>query len=132
MNVVDQARKLRRIIEQNAESMNAAEALESQELFPNWNGKGVSYAAGQRVRHAGLLYKVLQAHTSQPDWTPLTAPSLFAEVLISDTTTIPEWRQPDSTSPYAKGDKVTHNGQTWTSAIDGNVWEPGVYGWDAE
>lgn len=27
------------------------------------------------------------------------------------------------------GDKVTHNGKTWTSIVDNNVWEPGVYGW---
>lgn len=28
-----------------------------------------------------------------------------------------------------KGDKVSHNGSHWTSTVDGNVWEPGVYGW---
>ena len=44
--------------------------------------------------------------------------------------TVPEWEQPDSTNPYAKGDKVTHNGKTWISTADGNVWEPGVYGWE--
>ena len=38
--------------------------------------------------------------------------------------------QPDSTNPYAKGDKVTHNGKTWQSTTDNNVWEPGVYGWE--
>ena len=42
---------------------------------------------------------------------------------------IPEWVQPDSTNPYRKGDKVVHNGKTWESTIDNNVWEPGVYGW---
>ena len=41
-----------------------------------------------------------------------------------------EWEQPESTNPYSKGDKVTHNGKTWRSTIDGNVWEPGVYGWE--
>lgn len=58
------------------------------------------------------------------------APSLFAKVLIPDSSTVPEWEQPDSTNPYAKGDKVTHNGKTWISTADGNVWEPGVYGWE--
>jgi hypothetical protein len=28
-----------------------------------------------------------------------------------------------------KGDRVTHNDQTWESTVDNNVWEPGVYGW---
>lgn len=40
-----------------------------------------------------------------------------------------ETSQLDSTNPYTKGDKVTHNGKTWISDIDNNVWEPGVYGW---
>lgn len=39
------------------------------------------------------------------------------------------WEQPDSTNPYMTGDKVTHNGKTWVSDVDNNVWEPGVYGW---
>ena len=56
-------------------------------------------------------------------------PSLFARVLIPDPEVIPEWVQPDSTNPYAKGDKVRHSGSVWVSDIDGNVWEPGVYGW---
>ena len=42
---------------------------------------------------------------------------------------IGEWAQPDSTNPYMKGDRVTHNGHTWESDIDNNVWEPSVYGW---
>ena len=29
-----------------------------------------------------------------------------------------------------RGDKVTHNGATWISTVDNNVWEPGVYGRD--
>lgn len=37
---------------------------------------------------------------------------------------------PDSTNPYMTGDKVTHNGSTWVSTCDNNVWEPGVYGWE--
>ena len=72
---------------------------------------------------------MLQAHTSQDGWEPNVAPSLFAKVLIPDPEVIPEWEQPDSTNPYMKGDKVTHNGYTWISDIDNNVWEPGVYGW---
>ena len=97
-------------------------------LYPAWRS-GVDYVAGQRVLHGGVLYKALQDHTSQDDWTPDAAPSLFAKVLIPDEETIPEWEQPDSTNPYSKGDKVMHNGKTWTSDIDNNVWEPGVYGW---
>ena len=112
-----------------AQSLTDAEAITATCLHPKWNGDGVQYTAGQRVQDDGILYTVLQAHTSQPDWKPTAAPSLFAKVLIPDPTVVPEWEQPESTNPYAKGDKVAHNGKTWVSDIDGNVWEPGVYGW---
>ena len=111
------------------ESATDEQALSVPVLYPAWRS-GVDYVTGQRVLHGGVLYKALQDHTSQDDWTPDAAPSLFAKVLIQDAETIPEWEQPDSTNPYSKGDKVTHNGKTWISDIDNNVWEPGVYGWE--
>ena len=104
------------------------QALAVLALYPVWRS-GVYYAVGIRVLYNGTLYKVLTAHTSQADWTPDAAPSLFAKVLIPDETVISEWEQPDSTNPYRAGDNVTHNGKTWVSDIDNNVWEPGVYGW---
>ena len=75
-----------------------------------------------------MLDTVLQAHTAQAGWTPIAAPSLFAKVLIPDPSVVPEWEQPDSTNPYMKGDKVKHNGKTWVSLVDNNVWEPGAVG----
>lgn len=104
------------------------QALSVPVLYPAWR-YGVAYTSGQRVLYKSVLYKVLQDHTAQADWTPEAAPSLFSQVLIPDWDNIPEWVQPESTNPYAKGDKVTHNGKTWVSDIDNNVWEPGVYGW---
>ena len=110
------------------ESATDEQALSVSVLYPAWRS-GVYYAAGIRVLYNGTLYKALTAHTSQDDWTPDAAPSLFAKVLIPDETVIPEWEQPDSTNPYSAGDKGTHNGKTWVSDIDNNVWEPSVYGW---
>lgn len=104
-------------------------ALQAITLYDEWNGDSVEYETGKRVRYNNVLYKVLQDHTSQDDWMPDQAPSLFAKVLIPDASVIPNWEQPDSTNPYSKGDKVTHNGKTWVSDVDNNVWEPGVYGW---
>ena len=110
------------------ESATDEQALSVPALYPAWRS-GVRYAAGQRVLYRGVLYKVLQDHTSQDDWTPDAASSLFAQVLNPDADIISEWVQPESTNPYAKGDKVTHNGKTWVSDYDNNVWEPGVFGW---
>ena len=103
-------------------------ALRMVEFYPTWEAD-TDYATGFKVQYNGTLYKCLQAHTGQADWTPDAAPSLWAKVLIPDETVIPAWEQPDSTNPYSKGDKVTHNGKMWVSTVDNNVWMPGVYGW---
>lgn len=129
MTWTEKARRLRPHIEAAAQSLTDEDAVDAVELYPAWSGEGVGYTAGVRLRYEGVLYSVLQAHTSQPDWTPDAAVSLFARVLIPDPEAIPEWAQPSSTNPYMRGDKVAHNGKTWQSDIDNNVWEPGVYGW---
>lgn len=112
----------------NTLSVDDNTALRMVEFYPAW-ATDTAYPAGYKVQHGGKLWRCLQAHTSQTGWEPNNAPSLWAKVLIPDTNVIPEWEQPDSTNPYSTGDKVTHNGKTWVSDIDNNVWEPGVHGW---
>ena len=112
----------------NVLEVDDATALRMVEFYPEW-ASGVAYTAGYKVQRSGKLCRCLQAHTSQEGWGPEDAPSLWAKVLIPDDTVAPEWEQPDSTNPYSEGDKVSHNGKTWVSDIDNNVWEPGVYGW---
>ena len=124
----EQARQFRKLLESNAESMSDEEILNYPDFVEKWKS-GKSYSVGKRLEHNGTIYTVLQDHTSQDDWTPDAAPSLFTKVLIPDASVIPEWEQPDSTNPYMTGDKVTHNSKTWVSDVDNNVWEPGVYGW---
>lgn len=119
-----------------AQSLPDEAALEFVALYPEWIA-GESYAAGQRVKYKGTLYKVLQGHVSQADWAPDAAPSLFAKVLPGQEGNEPEegygeWVQPDSTNGYSLGDRVSHNGKIWESIFDGsNVWEPGAVGTEA-
>lgn len=122
-----EALKLRANIETGAQSIPDESAIETVSLFPVWRS-GVAYAVDFRVRYNDILYRCITAHESQETWTPDVSPSLWAGVLVEDGKILP-WEQPDSTNPYMTGDKVTHNGQTWISDVDGNVWEPGVYGW---
>ena len=128
-DILQQAQAIRDSMDAAAIVLTDEQAVKAPRLYPAWK-TSKSYTVGERIRYNGILYKVLQAHTSQEDWTPDVAVSLFAKVLISDPTTIPAWEQPESTNPYKKGDKVTHNGSTWVSTVDNNVWEPGVYGWE--
>lgn len=102
-------------------------ALRMTDFYPEWSA-GQAYTVGFKVQYGGTLYKCLNAHTSQDDWTPDVSPSLFAKVLIPNENIVPEWEQPESTNPYMAGDKVIHNGKTWESLVDNNVWEPGTSG----
>lgn len=105
------------------------QAIDAPAVYPTWK-EDVIYTVDERILYNDILYKVITTHTSQSDWTPDVAVSLFAKVLILDADVILEWEQPDSTNPYMIGDKVTHNGSTWVSIVDNNVWEPSVYGWE--
>lgn len=127
MDYIENARRLRPIIERAVQSLPDNDALKTVMLYPVWRTDTV-YASDYRVRYDGILYRCITGHTAQETWTPDVSPSLWSRVLVEDGKILP-WVQPDSTNPYSKGDKVTHNGKTWVSEVDGNVWEPGVYGW---
>ena len=124
--------KIREMIEKASASLPDADAIEAAELFPAW-AVGVAYSVGERVQYDGKLYKVVQAHTSQADWTPDKTPALFAEVAAPGE--IPVWKQPTGAQDaYAKGDKVWFpdvNTTVYESIIDSNVWSPTDYpqGW---
>ena len=117
---------MRPIIEKAAASLSDAEALEAPMLFPSWKA-GTDYGADQRIEYGGTLYRCVQAHTSQTDWTPPATPALWVVVSLEEW---PDWVQPTGAhDAYAAGAKVSHAGKHWTSNVDANVWEPGVYGW---
>lgn len=123
------AAKLRPIIEAAATSLSDVEAAKAVELFPKWECPH-DYVVGDRVNDISTnkLYKCVQAHTSQADWTPDAAASLWS-VAADPAEEWPAWSQPvGAHDAYAAGDKVSHNGKHWTSNVDNNVWEPGTAG----
>ena len=131
MTLIELARKLRPLIEKAAASLDDTDAIEGAVLFPQWSGNSISYVKDDRICYEGILYRCLQDHISQENWTPIGAPSLWAKVLIPSPDVIPEWEQPDSTNPYMTGDRVTYKGKIYESTIDNNIWSPESYpaGW---
>lgn len=130
----EQLRQIIRLaVKQARQITDNAEALEVKFLYKEFEAQiGRDLAVGEYIQYNDKLYKVLQAHKVQANWTPVDAPSLFAEVLTDPTgETILEWRQPDSTNAYMKGDKVMFEGVAYESLIDNNVWSPAAYpaGW---
>lgn len=124
--------KLREMIEKASVSLADEDALESVELFPVW-AADTAYSTDQRVRYGEKLYKCVQAHTSQADWTPDATPALWTEVAKPGE--IPVWKQPTGAQDaYMTGDKVWYpdvDTTVYESLIDNNVWSPEDYpqGW---
>lgn len=127
MTLIELARKLRYYIEKASLSLTDEDALQAVELYPAWQ-TGTAYSVNDRIRHNSILYRCVQAHTSQADWTPDITPALWTKVSIEE---YPEWIQPTGAQDaYRIGDKVSHKGKHWINTLDYNTYEPGVYGWN--
>lgn len=106
-------------------------ALQVEALYPEWEVGGV-YVTSDIRRYNDELYRALQNSTGTTEHTPDIATSLWKRILPAEEPGgyLP-WVQPlGATDAYNIGDRVTHKDKVWESTVDGNVWEPGVYGWD--
>ena len=103
---------------------------EHPDVFPNWTAN-YSGKSGPIVQHDGVLYRCNRDVNGDT-----TAPSNQSKIWskVSEIVQkIAAWVQPTGAhDAYALGAEVTHNGKTWVSVADNNVWEPGVYGWNAK
>ncbi|MEA4824912.1 MAG: hypothetical protein VB111_12500 [Clostridiaceae bacterium] len=129
----EKAWQLRKVIESSVSAANLTveAALECVELYPEWE-VAKAYTAGQRCKRGGTLYECFQGHTSQADWTPEVAPSLWGAVTVDPATGYDEWVQPTGAhDAYNTGDRVVYAGVVYESLIDGNTYSPEVYpaGW---
>ena len=120
-----------------AATLTDGQAMEVATVYPRWEA-GKAYAVGDIISYGenGVgdpqLYKVVQAHTSQEDWTPDAAASLY-DAFGLDVQGYPVWSQPTGAhDAYNTGDVVNYNGTLYKSLIDGNVWAPDAYpqGWE--
>lgn len=102
------------------------EAYAIRVLYPEFQ-IGIVYKVGERIMYKDKFYKVISEHTSQADWTPDVAVSLFVEI-PDPSIEYPEFKQPTSTeTAYMKGDKITFNGAKYISLVDYNVYSPTDY-----
>lgn len=134
------AEQFRRALQMFAETLTDEQAMEIATIYPVW-GAGKKYEANEVVAYGEnevgdpQLYRCLMAHTSQSDWMPDTAPSLWKAIGIAGDG-VPVWSQPTGSSDaYNAGDRVHYpdaDGPIYVSNIDGNVWSPDVYGWTKE
>lgn len=125
--LTDMQKELVSLLQGTLPTAPAEIAQQNVDWYKEWTA-GENLTVGTRRAYEGLLYEVVQAHTTQIGWEPPNVPALFKRVW---TEAYPEWVQPTGAQDaYANGDKVSHNGKKWVSTVDSNVWEPGVYGWE--
>lgn len=99
------------------------ELSDIRDLWPEWKAGEVVKQDAIR-RYAKALWKCIQPHTTQADWTPDISVSLWTR--IAPPGVIAAWVQPTGAhDAYHLGDRVTHEGKTWESQIDANTTEPG-------
>lgn len=133
------AQQMNRFLQMSVQSANLTDekAMEIADLYPEWETMR-AYKVDEILKYGvntdgeTQLYKVVQAHTSQADWTPDTAASLYKKIGFTDEG-VSIWTQPlGATDAYMTGDVVSFEDQIWISTVDNNVWQPGVYGWEVQ
>lgn len=127
-DIIEQAKHIREATQKMGRTATDETALSCPALFDEWT-TDTNYVTGDVRKCGETLFRCLQEHTSQESWKPDVSPSLWVRI-ADPAEEWPQWVQPlGSTDAYEKGAKVSHGGKRWTSDVDGNIWEPGVYGW---
>lgn len=136
MTVLEQAEAIREAMDIAGATLTEDQALICVRLYKPWE-VGKAYTVGEYMTYGmnGVgdpqLYKVVQDHTSQADWTPDATPALYDAIGL-DPDGYPVWSQPTGAhDAYNIGDIVNYNGTLYQSIIDGNIWAPDAYpsGW---
>jgi hypothetical protein len=137
MNRLQIAEQFRKALQMFAASLSDEKAMEIASVYDDWE-IGKSYEIGTFLKYGknGVgdpqLYKVVQAHTSQADWTPNITASLYTPIGLDDAG-YPVWSRPTGAhDAYNIDDIVDYNGTLYKSVIDGNIWSPDEYpqGWE--
>lgn len=137
MTVIEQAEAIREAMDIAGAILTEEQALECVRLYRPWE-VGKSYQVGEYLTYGqnGVgdpqLYKVVQGHTSQADWTPDKTPALYVAIGLDDSG-YPVWSKPTGAhDSYNTGDVVNYNDVLYVSTIDGNIWSPDEYpaGWE--
>ncbi|MEE0982210.1 MAG: hypothetical protein U0K91_11025 [Acutalibacteraceae bacterium] len=137
MNKLQIAEQLRKALNWFAQTLGEEQAMEICGVYDAWK-PDTAYVTGEYITYGensvgdAQLYKVVQGHTSQADWTPDVTAALYTPIGLTDDG-YPIWAQPTgSHDAYNAGDIVEYNGILYKSLIDGNVYSPDAYpaGWE--
>ena len=131
-DILQQAKAIRAAMGKVTATLTDEQALEVKELYPLW-AVDTAYTVGYVVRHNSKLYRCLQSHTSQENWTPDATPALWVEIAAPN-----EYREIKDnmlpTEAFALGEIgwYKEKDNLWKSLIPDNTYTPESYpaGWE--
>ena len=131
-DVLEQAKAIRAAMGKVTATLTDEQALAVKELYPLW-AVDTAYTVDYVVRHNSKLYRCLQSHTSQDNWTPDATPALWVEVAAPN-----EYREIKDgmlpTEAFALGEIGWYQSKDnlWKSLIPANTYTPENYpaGWE--
>ena len=115
-DILQQARAIRASMDAAAGVLTDAQAAKAPRIFPTWT-TGMTVKAGDRLYYPGTdkLYKVVQAHTTQEDWTPDATPAMWVVVDETHAGTL------DDPIPAERGMEYEY-GKYYLDGEDGNLY----------
>lgn len=131
MNIMEQARKYRAVIESAMSLADDKLASEAPEFFPSLTESGVLVKAGTRINWKGVVKKAAVDLWDTAENNPDNAPTLWADLgykdgyrIIPETITV--------TTAFAKGECGWWGEVLYRSLLDSNVYTPAAYpaGWE--
>ena len=131
MTYIEQARKLRPIIEQATESLDDKDASERVELFPHLKGDGSLIKAGTRINWNGVLKQAAVDLWDTDDNTPDNAQTLWTDIAYREgIRVIPETIT--AAQAFALDELGWWDSHIYRSTIAANVYTPDQYatGWE--
>ena len=131
MNKLQMAEQFRKALQMFAAGLTDEQAMEVATVFDPWE-LNKAYSVGDFLTYGvntvgdPQLYKVVQYHVSQADWTPDKTPAMYVAIGL-DADGYPVWSQPTGAhDAYNEGDIVDYDGVMYISQINGNTFVPGT------
>ena len=137
MNKLQVFEQFGKALQMFCQSLGDEQAMEVACVYPPYQ-VGKAYKVNEMFTYGTnnvgdvQLYRVVQDHTSQEDWTPDVTPALYTPIGLTKEG-YPVWSQPTGGhDAYNIGDIVDYNGTLYKSTINGNVYSPEAYpqGWE--
>lgn len=131
MNLVEQARQLRKQWQRLLTANDDTTIIDCEDLVDSWQAD-TDYVVDDIRKFDGQVYRCIQAHTSQPNWIPSNAASLWTVKHTKNKDNSKPFVQPQGAhDAYMKDEVVSFEidgvMKLCISKVDNNAYSPADY-----